>query len=182
MPLVTEERVIGVLVAATTHERRVFGSEDIALLEALASEAALALERTRSADALAQAVERERLVAEISRKVRSELDIDAVMRVAVTETGRALGGCRCFIRLGTPGEPLPVAAEWHEPELGPVPPEIVERLAVSNLAAARPPDARDRRRRRRSRDPRPGARRRATRSSSSARARCSRPRSSSSTA
>ena len=40
-----------------------------------------------SADALADALERERLVASIGRKVRSELDLDDVLRVAVEATG-----------------------------------------------------------------------------------------------
>ncbi len=103
-------------------------------MEALAAEAALALERTRSAAALARVLERERLIASISRKVRSELDVDAVLRVAVTETGQALQACRCFIRLDAPGG-LPIAAEWHEPGLVPIPPELATLLPVSNLAA-----------------------------------------------
>ena len=52
-------------------------------MEALAAEAAIALDRTRSAAALDRALERERLVAKISRRVRSVLDLDAVTRVAV---------------------------------------------------------------------------------------------------
>ena len=91
VPLIVEERVIGVLVAATTQERRAFSADELRLMEALAGEAAIALDRMRSASALDQALERERLVAKISRRVRSVHDLDAVTRVAVTETGRALG-------------------------------------------------------------------------------------------
>jgi PAS domain S-box-containing protein len=134
VPLVTEGGVIGVIVVATTRQVRAFEDEELELMEALAAEAALALERTRSADALARVLERERLVASISRKVRSELDVDAVIRVAVTETGRALHACRCFIRLDAPGG-LPIAAEWHEPGFEPIPPELATLLPVSNLAA-----------------------------------------------
>jgi hypothetical protein len=39
---------------------------------------------------LAEALNRERFVARISARVRSELDIDVLLRVAVEETGRAL--------------------------------------------------------------------------------------------
>src|SRR5207342_3532239 len=56
VPLVVEERVVGVLVAATTGERRAFTSEELRLMQALAGEAAIALDRTRSAFALDQAL------------------------------------------------------------------------------------------------------------------------------
>jgi PAS domain S-box-containing protein len=136
VPLVAGKRVIGVLVAGTTGERRVFAGDELALLQAVAAEGALALDRVRSSEELADALERERLVARIARKVRSELDLDAVLGVAVSETGRALGLARCFIRLGSPGAPMPVEAEWDEQGVVPVR-DRAERLPASNLAARR---------------------------------------------
>ena len=133
VPLVAEAQVIAVLVAATTRELRAFSAEDMTLLGELAAEASLALGRTRSADALGDALERARLVTRISRQVRSERDLDALLLVAVTETGRALGVSRCFIRLGAPGERLPLAAEWTAEGLQPVG-DRAERLPASNLA------------------------------------------------
>src|SRR5438067_1811861 len=60
VPLVNEDRVIAVISIAATDDHRAFSSEDLAVMQAMASEAAIALERTRSALALADAVERER--------------------------------------------------------------------------------------------------------------------------
>ena len=134
VPLTVDERVIGVLVAACTTARRAFSSEELRLMQAVAGEAAIALDRTRSAAALDDALARARLVAEISRRVRSVHDLDTVTRVAVTETGRALGASRCFLRLGEPGE-LPLQAEWFADGLSPIGDEAVERLPASNLAA-----------------------------------------------
>ena len=134
VPLIVEERVTGVLVAATTEEKRAFAPEELRLMQALAGEAAIALDRTRSASALDQALERERLVGKISRRVRSVHDLDAVTRVAVTETGRALGACRCFIRLGEGDEPMPIRAEWFVEGLKPIG-EAASALPASNLAA-----------------------------------------------
>jgi PAS domain S-box-containing protein len=134
MPLISRDRVQAVLVGVTVGEPRHFGSDDMALLQTLAAEAALALERARSADELAGALERERLVAEIGRKVRSEGDLDAVVRVAVEEIGRAIGGTRCFIRLGQAGEPMPILAEWDAPGFAPIE-KLASQLPVSNLAA-----------------------------------------------
>ena len=90
---------------------------------------------TYGSEGLQAALERERLVGELSRKVRSELDLDSVLEVAVAETGRAVGVARCFIRLGEPGEPMPIRAEWDAPGVAPVGPAAAERLPVSNLAA-----------------------------------------------
>jgi PAS domain S-box-containing protein len=134
VPLIVEERVIGVLVAATTGDRRAFSPDELRLMEALAGEAAIALDRTRSASALDQALARERLVAKISRRVRSVHDLDAVTRVAVTETGRAIGASRCFIRLGELDQPAPIRAEWFVDGLAPVG-EALAALPVTNLAA-----------------------------------------------
>ena len=89
-------------------------------MEALAGETAIALDRTRSASALDRALARERLVAKISRRVRSVHDLDAITRVAVTETGRAIGATRCFIRLGEGGEAMPIRAEWWADGLEPI--------------------------------------------------------------
>src|SRR5205823_431291 len=135
VPLTVDERVTGVLILATTSQRRAFSPEELRLMQAVAGEAAIALDRARSAAALDEALARERLVAEISRRVRSVHDLDTVTRVAVTETGRALGANRCFIRLGEPGERLPMRAEWYDEGLAPIGDEAAERLPASNLAA-----------------------------------------------
>ena len=134
VPLVSDKTVPAVLVIATTQEPRAFSGDELALLQALAAEAALALDRTRSADALADALERERLVASIGRKVRSELDLEAVLRVAVEETGVAAGVSRCFLRLGEPGGSMPIRAEWDAEGFGPIG-GSADRMAASNLAA-----------------------------------------------
>src|SRR5438093_1038710 len=103
-------------------------------MQAVADEAAIALDRTRSAAALDDALARERLVAEISRRVRSVHDLDAVTRVAVTETGRAIGASRCFIRIDEGSGILPVRAEWSTEGMAPIG-ERSGQLPVSNLAA-----------------------------------------------
>jgi PAS domain S-box-containing protein len=133
VPLISADRVIGVLAVATTRQRRPFVADEIASLEALAAESALALERTRSADRLEEALERERLVSSIARKVRSEHDIEAVLQIAVEETAEALALRRCFIRLGDPAGPMPIRAEWKAPELEAIG-GAAHQLPITNLA------------------------------------------------
>ncbi len=133
VPVVSGAKVLAVLVAASTSRRRAFPPEEIARLESLAGEAALALEKTRSAAQLQEALERERLVAAIGRRVRSEQDVEALLRVAVEEVGKATNVSRCFIRLGEPGEPMPIRAEWDAPDIRPIG-EAAPNLPVANLA------------------------------------------------
>ena len=114
VPVRARGDVIGVVFAAVRRPR-LFDLDELVLMETLASEAGLALERTRSADAIADALERERLIARISRAVRSRRDLDELLQVAVQETAKAAHVERCFIRLGEPGEPTPVLAEWAAP-------------------------------------------------------------------
>src|SRR5919109_1815502 len=133
VPVISASRVLAVVIAASTSGRRAFTPDEVARLEALAGEASLALEKTRSAAQLEEALERERLVAAIGQRVRSEQDVDALLRVAVEEVGKATNVVRCFIRLGEPGEPTPVRAEWDAPGVDPLT-DGEPNLLVTNLA------------------------------------------------
>ncbi len=128
VPLINEGRVLGVLILATTRDRRVFSAGDLLVLQAMCNEAALALARQQSASALRGSLERERLVAHIARSFRGELDVTAVLRAAVEQTGRALNASRCFVRLADD-----VEAEWHAENLAPLG-ESARLLPGSNLA------------------------------------------------
>ena len=120
VPLVAEGRVVAVLSLASLATRQTPTSDELSLLQSLANEAALAVARVRSSSALAVALERERLVARISAKFRTQLDLDAILRVALEETAQALGASRAFIRLGPRANELPIAAQWQLPALEPL--------------------------------------------------------------
>ena len=90
IPMIAEEQVIGVLAVASTDAKRAFPADELALLQAIAAEAALALDRMRSAAALSDALAREQRISDIVRRVRAEVDPDEVVRVAREELSRAL--------------------------------------------------------------------------------------------
>jgi PAS domain S-box-containing protein len=90
VPMLAEERVIGVLVFASTDIKRTFAADELAVLQALASEAALALERLRSEAALSDALAREQMTAQVVRRIRAQLDPGAVLDVAREDLARAL--------------------------------------------------------------------------------------------
>ena len=134
LPLESDRGVVGVLTAGATREFRSFRPEQLSLLRMLAAEGALALQRIDSLNALERGLERERLVAEISRRVRAEPDIDRLIDAALAETAKALDVTRCFIRLGDPDSAAPLRAEWRREGIDPIPPSATPFLAVSNLA------------------------------------------------
>jgi PAS domain S-box-containing protein len=90
MPMVAEGIVTGVLVLAATDAKRTFAADELALLQSVAADAALALDRLRSAEALSDALGREQRIAEIVREIRLELDPAEIVRVAGRELRTAL--------------------------------------------------------------------------------------------
>jgi PAS domain S-box-containing protein len=133
VPLVGEGRVIAVISVATTDGYRAFSSEDLAAMQALASEATIALDRTRTAIALGEALERERIVTAIGRRLRGELELESALRATVEETARVLGASRCFVRLGDNSGDMPIVAQWAAPGVKPIG-DDTSGLPISDLA------------------------------------------------
>ena len=104
IPMIAEERVIGVLAVAATVAKRAFSSDELALLRAVTAEAALAFERLRSSSALSDALGREQLVSVITRRIRGELEPAGVMAAARAELTKALQLDRTEIVLGAAPE------------------------------------------------------------------------------
>ena len=87
VPLLVQERVIAVISVATLDEPRVFANEDLGVMQTLASEAAVALERLRAGVALEEALKwNEEQLAQQSALLRaahvlsSELDLPVVLQ------------------------------------------------------------------------------------------------------
>jgi two-component system, OmpR family, phosphate regulon sensor histidine kinase PhoR len=135
VPLLVQERVTAVISVATLDEPRIFSNEDLAVMQTLASEAAVALERLRTSLALEEALTRERLLASIARQLRSELDLRAALAGAAEATASALGASRCLVRIGEVPGRTSVGAEWHESGLQPIG-EDTQELGLLGRAAA----------------------------------------------
>jgi NtrC-family two-component system sensor histidine kinase KinB len=132
VPLLVEGSVVGVLSAATD-EPHVFTPAEVALAQELCAEAAVALDRLRSAAALAEALERERLVGRISKRLRSELDLEPLLEAATRDAAAALGADRAFVRLQDADGDSTVLREWRRDDLPAA--ATAGRLAVADLAA-----------------------------------------------
>ena len=139
VPLLVQERVTAVISVATLDEPRVFSNEDLAVMQTLASEAAVALEQLRTGLALEEALTRERLLASIARRLRSELDLPAALAGAAEATARALEASRCVVRIGELPDQTHAGAEWHEAALEPFGGETPELQLLERAAAERRP-------------------------------------------
>ena len=129
VPLIEDQRVIGVLVVASTARQRAFTSDDLAELQSLAADAAQVLGRSRGAHD-----GRESIVAELAARIRSDPDLDAVLADAVAVVAESLRAERCFIRLGDPEGAMTMKAQTHRDGSQPIGDANLTRLAVSNLA------------------------------------------------
>jgi PAS domain S-box-containing protein len=90
VPLKIRGEEIGVLGIAETDQQRVWSSEEIALVEALAEQIAQAADNLRLIDETQQAAARETRVNEIGDKIQSAQSLEEALRIAVKEVGLSL--------------------------------------------------------------------------------------------
>jgi GAF domain-containing protein len=101
VPITLRGEVIGVLGLQEAGEDRQWTEDEIALVEAVADQMALAIENIRLLDETERRADRERITAEIATRVRASMSIENILQTAVRELGAALGTDRAFIKLGT---------------------------------------------------------------------------------
>jgi GAF domain-containing protein len=101
VPMMIGERVIGVVAVQSYTTARLYDEHDRDLLNAVASQAAIAIENARLFEQAQAHAERERLVRTITDRVRQSTDREAIMRTTLQELGQMLGASRSIVRLGT---------------------------------------------------------------------------------
>jgi GAF domain-containing protein len=100
-PITLRGEVIGVLGLQEAGDDRQWTEDEVALVEAVADQMALAIENIRLLDETERRADRERVTAEIATRVRASMSIENILQTAVRELGAALGTDRAFIKLGT---------------------------------------------------------------------------------
>jgi len=96
VPLILRDRIIGQLAIDSNSE---WNEEEKSFIEKIATQAALALENARLLEDSKDIATRERLVAEISNKVWTAPNTDAILKTAVREIGRVLRADEATIEL-----------------------------------------------------------------------------------
>jgi GAF domain-containing protein len=100
LPLIVRGQVIGAMTVQSTQESA-FSDEDVAVLQTMADQLAVAIENARLFEQAQTRAERERLVRTITNRVHQGADAEAIMRITLQELGQILGATQSIMRLGT---------------------------------------------------------------------------------
>jgi GAF domain-containing protein len=90
IPLIVAGRIIGVLDIHSV-KPNAFGEDEIAIIQTLSGQLAVAVQNARLFSQVSHRAERERKVVEITSRIRSTNDIPSILQTAVSELRRALG-------------------------------------------------------------------------------------------
>lgn len=99
VPLLLSNQVIGVIGIENDNPDYVWTDEEIAIAEAAANRAAIALENARLLDDSQRRANRERTINEIVSKLGSFNNRDNILQAAITEIGRMIPGSEVVVQL-----------------------------------------------------------------------------------
>jgi GAF domain-containing protein len=100
IPITIRGQTIGVLGVEAPDGHHQWTKEDMALIEAVSEQLAQTLETARLFADTQRRAERERLIAEVTAKIRASTDMQDILETAANELGRALGTSRAVVRVG----------------------------------------------------------------------------------
>ena len=109
IPLVANDRSIGVLAVIDTHQRLI-SDDEVSLLVAFADQAALALEKARLLNDAETEKERSDALYRVSNLLAGAHDTDEVLDLIVNEATRLVGASAAWMRLLEDGVMIPSAA------------------------------------------------------------------------
>jgi signal transduction histidine kinase/CheY-like chemotaxis protein len=116
VPLMIDDLAIGVL-ACLSRQRREFGPEDVALVQALGTSAAVGIRNAQLHEQTELRLSHTQTLVAVSQAVGSTLDLSEVLRRTTREMVRALGGDTGVAWLLTPGtEQLVPLVGYHIPK------------------------------------------------------------------
>jgi GAF domain-containing protein len=114
VPITLRGQTLGVLGVEAPDDGRQWTKDDLAFVQAVGEQLAQTLETARLFADTQRTAERERLIGEITSRVRASTDVRAILEATAVELGRALGTSRALVRLTTdivPPEPADELAE-----------------------------------------------------------------------
>jgi GAF domain-containing protein/HAMP domain-containing protein len=99
VPIRVHGRVIGVIDAYRAPGAQGWTSDQIAVLQALSDQLGVALDSARLHQDTQRRASEDRLVGDITSRIRETLDVDTVLQTALREMARALGVSKAEVRL-----------------------------------------------------------------------------------
>ncbi|MBN1449954.1 MAG: GAF domain-containing protein [Anaerolineales bacterium] len=101
IPLVLREQTIGKLKLSAIDPDHDWTEDEIALARAAAERTALTLETARLLEDAQQRATRERVIGDISASISTFSDMEGILRTAVQQLGRRMGGAEVVLELGS---------------------------------------------------------------------------------
>ena len=119
VPIKLRGQTLGVLGVETDAGDRQWSDEEMALLAEISQQLGQALENARLFADTERTAERERLIGEITAKIRASNDVRDILRTTAEELGQVLGTSRALVQLAPPGQggrsPGQVESPAHPP-------------------------------------------------------------------
>jgi GAF domain-containing protein len=103
IPIKVRDRVIGVIDGRKRDGSGRWTQEEIALMQTLAEQSAVALEGARLYQDSQRRAAREQAINIVTANVRSEATVNAILQRTVKELGRSFGAARTVIQLDVAG-------------------------------------------------------------------------------
>jgi GAF domain-containing protein/HAMP domain-containing protein len=100
VPVMVRDQIIGVIQGYKSVDEGEWRADEIEFMKEVANIVGMTLENARLYEDTQRRAENERIVADVSSRIRESLDVDTVMQTAVIELQRALGLKDITIRLG----------------------------------------------------------------------------------
>jgi len=101
LPVRVRGEIVAVLDLARPAEEGPWTTDEVAHLETLADQLGVAMENARLLEETRRRARRDRIIADITARVRASQDLETILRTAVRELGTALGTGRTFVQLST---------------------------------------------------------------------------------
>ncbi len=114
VPIKVRGQIVGVLDTYKPAQAGDWTTDEIALLEAIATQLDSALESARLYQETQRRALREQAIRQVTDRMRRAVDVEAILRNTVTELARVLGAPRAYVRLGIEGA-MPVGQGSEQP-------------------------------------------------------------------
>lgn len=105
VPLLIGNEAIGAMVVQDNEREKRFDEDDLRMMNTLASQVAVVARNTQLLENTRQKAERERLLFEITSKIRRSTDIQSILQTTANELGIALDARRAHIEIKTENPP-----------------------------------------------------------------------------
>ena len=98
-PLLSQNETIGAIVMEIDNKERQITSEDKLLMDQVSLQVSIAMDVARLFEQTKQRAERERLISDITAKIRGSTNVDLILQTSVKEISQALRLTRGAIQL-----------------------------------------------------------------------------------